>query len=240
MRLLVTGGSGRLGRALRTFFPQAWWPSHAELDVTRSQQVQAAVAAYRPDLILHAAAYTDVARAETDRATCWQVNVEGTRHIARATLDHGARLVFVSTDYVFQGDRGQYREDDPPGVPTTYYGLTKLVAEEAARQAGALLLRTSFRERPFPHPQAVTDAYTSQDYLDVLLPELALAVQHALELGAGPLHVSSVRRSVYELARLSRPDVRPVRRADMATPLPQDVSLDSSRWRALSQQWRIP
>lgn len=240
-KLLVTGGTGRLGRALRPLLPEGLYLSSRDLDITDGDAVARLVENCRPDVILHAAAYTDVARAEVERERCWQVNVQGTRHVAQAAQQSGAKLLYISTDYVFAGDQGEggYQESDPPGPPVNYYGLTKLVAEAAALQVGGAVIRTSFRLRPFPHPLAVTDGFTSQDYLEVIAPELALAVRHAAAL-EGVLHIASQRRSVYELAQLSRPGVQAITRADLATPIPRDVSLDSSRWQALSAPWRTP
>src|SRR5690606_20803481 len=145
VRLLLTGGSGRLGRELRGLLEGSRGvtvhaPPRTELDVTHADSVMAAAGSFRPAVVVHAAAYTDVAGAERDRERCWAVNVVGTRNVAAAANAVGARLVHVSTDYVFWGDRGGYAEDDVPGPVRNYYALTKLVAEEAARAAGSRLI----------------------------------------------------------------------------------------------------
>ncbi len=202
MKILLTGGNGRLGKELRDLIPGLVAPGSAELDITSVQSVDAVVAAERPDLIVHAAAYTNVGGAEQDRERCWAVNVEGTRHLARAANAVGAKLLHISTDYVFDGEQGQYRESDTPGPVVNYYSLTKLVAEEAARAAARhLIVRTSFRPREFAYPVAFSDVYTSQDYVDIIAPQIALAVTHALEIGDEVLHIATERKSVFELAR---------------------------------------
>src|SRR5690606_24441774 len=143
---LLTGGGGRLGRELRLLLPHLVAPTRAELDVTDDASVARGFARLRPRLVVHCAAYTDVAGAEREREACWRVNVEGTRRLVAAARVAGARFLHVSTDYVFYGDRGGYREDDTPGPTRNYYALTKLVAEEAARGYDrALVVRTSFR-----------------------------------------------------------------------------------------------
>ena len=132
---------------------------------------------YNPDLIVHAAAYTDVKGAEKERERCWRTNVGGTRALVRALGNR--RLVHISTDYVFYGDVGGYKEDDPVGPVRNYYALSKLAAEEVARVAArCLVVRSSFRPNQWPYPVAFNDVYTSQDYLDVIAPDIALAVQH--------------------------------------------------------------
>ncbi|MEF2278936.1 NAD(P)-dependent oxidoreductase [Deinococcus sp. YIM 134068] len=237
-RLLLTGGSGRLGRELLALLPGVVAPSSREMDVTDFGQVRETIARERPEVIVHAAAYTNVGTAETGRETCWRVNVEGTRHVARAADEVGAKLVHISTDYVFSGDRGGYRETDTPGPVVNYYALTKLVAEAAARAAhNHLILRTSFRPRDFQYPVAFVDVFTGQDYVDVIAPLVAEAVLHAHAIPDEVLHIVTERKSVYDLARRRRPDVREGRRADAPVALPADVSLNIERWEALRATW---
>lgn len=231
---LLTGGTGRLGRELQASMPRLRAPTRAELDVTDARSVEAWIRRHRPGVVVHAAAYTDVRRAETERATCWRVNVAGTRAVASAAREVGARLVLISTDYVFYGDLGGYREDDPPGPVRNYYALSKLAAEEIARTLpGALILRTSFRPRAWPYDTAFTDLFTSQDYVDVIAPEIALALRHLEHIPFDTLHIATERKSVFELARRRRPDVRPGSRRDAGVGLPEDISLDVSRWQRL-------
>ena len=235
MKILLTGGSGRLGTELRALLPGIVAPTSTEMNLTDAAQVREVVERERPHVIVHAAAYTNVGGAEKDRAACWNANVVGTRNVAAAANAVGAKLVHISTDYVFSGEEGGYREGDTPGPVVNYYSLTKLVAEEAARAAQRhLILRTSFRPREFQYPVAFSDVYTGQDYVDIIAPEIALAVKHALEIEDEVLHIVTERKSVYELARRRKPDVKEGRRADApGVVLPGDVSLDTERWQEL-------
>lgn len=233
--ILLTGGSGRLGRELQALLPNIVAPPSRELDVTDPESVAAALARYAPKAVVHAAAYTDVKGAESERARCWAVNVDGTRTLVRAL--GSTPLVHISTDYVFYGDHGGYAEDDPVGPVRNYYALSKLAAEAVARVAPRhLVIRTSFRPREWPYPTAFGDVYTSQDYVDVIAPEIALAVKH---LGAIPyrtLHIATARKSVYDLARQRSSAVTPGRKADAGVDLPDDISLDTERWQTLRLQ----
>jgi dTDP-4-dehydrorhamnose reductase len=232
MRLLLTGGGGRLGRELRPLLPDLIAPPRAELDVTDPASVAAAVARHRPDAIVHAAAYTDVARAEVDREACWRVNVAGTRHVLAAAA--AVRVVFISTDYVFWGDRGGYREADQVGPVRNHYALSKLVGEELVRSHPQhLIVRTSFRARVWPHPVAFTDLFSSQDYVDVIAPEIALLLTHLQRVDDRVLHVATERKSAFELAQRRAPDVAAASKASAGVALPDDVSLDTARWVAL-------
>ncbi|MFO7545538.1 MAG: NAD(P)-dependent oxidoreductase [Trueperaceae bacterium] len=238
--VLLTGGSGRLGSELQTLLPGILAPSHAELDVTDPNAVTERIRASRPRLIVHAAAYTDVRAAETDRETCWRVNVEGTRNVAAAARLVDAGLLHVSTDYVFYGDRGGYREDDAPGPVRNYYALTKLVAEEAARAVPrSVVVRTSFRPREWPYPTAFEDLFTSQDYVDVIAPDIATIVRHFDEVPYATLHVATERKSALELARRRAPEVTGGSKRDAGVALPEDISLDVTRWRALRAAWAV-
>lgn len=236
--VLLTGGTGRLGTELRALLPGLIAPTRTECDVTDLGSVMDTVLDARPHLIVHAAAYTDVGGAETDRATCWRVNVEGTRHVAQAARSVDTALLHVSTDYVFHGDRGGYREDDVPGPVRNYYALTKLVAEEAARAVPrCLVVRTSFRPRVWPYPTAFADLYTSQDYVDVIAPFIADVIRNFAKVPYMTLHVATERKSVLDLARLRAPDVKAASKQDAGVELPDDISLDVTRWRELQATW---
>lgn len=232
--MLITGGSGRLGTELQALMPDLIAPSSQEMNVLELESVLAVVRREQPEVIIHTAAYTNVAGAEQEQAQCWAVNVEGTRHIAEVANQVGAKLLHISTDYVFDGQAGNYQESDRLGPVVNYYSLTKLVAEEAARAAQShLIIRTSFRPREFAYPVAFSDVFTGQDYVDIIAPEIALAAQHALAIQDEVLHIVTERKSVYELAKRRKPDVREGTRAEAGVTLPGDVSLNTERWQAL-------
>jgi dTDP-4-dehydrorhamnose reductase len=247
--MLLTGGGGRLGTALLALMPDASAPPRSELDVTDAASVTRALETARPAVVVHAAAYTDVAAAEREREACWRVNVLGTRHVADACARVGATLVHVSTDYVFWGDadrqraaRGGYREDDETGPTRNYYALTKLAAETEARRAPRhLIVRTSFRASAWPYPVAFTDVATSQAYVDELAPELAEVARWAPRIvaeGVHVLHVVGPPTTAFELARRRAPGVRAGTKAEAGVELPDDVTLDASRWRELRARLR--
>nr|WP_244977015.1 NAD(P)-dependent oxidoreductase [Deinococcus humi] len=235
---MLTGGRGRLGTELCDLLPEQGVevvaPNSSELDITDRALVEAVVRRERPSVIVHAAAYTDVGGAERDRDRCWAVNVRGTRNMAQAANAIGAKLVQISTDYVFNGDTGNYCEDDTPGPVVNFYALSKLVAEEAARSAERhLIIRTSFRPREFQYPVAYSDVFTGQDYVDIIAPMIAQAVLHAPDIEDEVLHIVTGRKSVFELAQRRSPDVQEGTRAEARVTLPKDVSLNTQRWETL-------
>ena len=235
--ILLTGGSGHLGTELRQLLPSLITPPSTELNITDPASITQALQTHTPDLIIHAAAYTDVAGAENDKHKCWQVNVEGTRNIVRAALNHALPLIHISTDYVFYGGTGNYSEDDPPGPVRNFYALSKLVAEELVRLVPEhLVIRTSFRPREWAYPVAFDDVYTSQDYVDIVAPDIALAIQHFREIPFDTLHIATERKSVFELAQRRKPGVERGSKDSVTVDLPDDISLDVARWKKLRER----
>jgi dTDP-4-dehydrorhamnose reductase len=234
MRVFVTGGGGRMGTALLPRISGVVLaPSSRELDICNLGQLESVLEQFKPDVVLHMAAYTDVAKAELERDKCWAVNVQGSRNLARASSQVGARLVHISTDYVFDGERGMYQEIDTPN-PSNFYSLTKTVAEEAARAAPrSLIVRTSFKDAVWKYPLAFDDQYTSADYTDVIATELLTLLTHLEHISDDVLHVVTERKSILELAQRRNPGVQAGSRANAKVHIPPDVSLDNSRWQEL-------
>jgi dTDP-4-dehydrorhamnose reductase len=147
MRILITGGKGQLGRELvRAFAGHEVLPvGHAEMDIANPAVVPAIVDT-RCELIIHAAALTDVDGCELDPERAHRINATGTGYVAAAARRLGARLVYISTDYVFDGAKPvPYAEEDEPH-PINEYGRSKLDGERAAQEhvSAALIVRTAW------------------------------------------------------------------------------------------------
>ena len=140
--VVVTGAGGQVGMALRTVMPQATFATHQQLDVTDERAVTRALEG--ATCVVHLAAMTNVDRCQLDPDAAWKVNHRGTRTICRAAAGQ-ARVIYLSTDYVFNGSKqGEYDEDDATD-PINVYGQTKLAGEtEVLATAGGLVIRTSW------------------------------------------------------------------------------------------------
>jgi dTDP-4-dehydrorhamnose reductase len=141
--VLVTGAGGQVGRALQNEWRGPTYLEHAELDVTDAGSVRSAIRVAR--VVIHLAAFTNVDGCEEQPEIAHQVNAEGTRLISEAARSSGARVIFISTDYVFDGRSGdEYAEDDACS-PLNVYGRSKLEAERhVQRNADNLTIRTSW------------------------------------------------------------------------------------------------
>jgi dTDP-4-dehydrorhamnose reductase len=147
--VLVTGARGMLG----TDVVESLGSRHEvvardieDFDITDPVATAAAISEARPDAVVHLAAFADVEACEAKREFALRVNADGTRHVAEGAKAAGARVLYVSTDYVFDGStREPYLEADPPG-PINAYGLSKLLGEQHLAASGArhLIIRTSW------------------------------------------------------------------------------------------------
>ena len=142
MKILITGGSGLLGgkvaelaqaRGYEVFSGYAHNAPGSgkavKFDLLDGQGISETITRIKPEVIIHSAALTDVDRCERERELAYKMNFEGTRIISEVSKQIGSFLIYISTDYVFNGSRGMYREDDSPN-PLSYYGLTKLLGEQ--------------------------------------------------------------------------------------------------------------
>jgi dTDP-4-dehydrorhamnose reductase len=141
LKLLITGASGLYGSKLAQLALAAGidvyssdvqnltvYGKYVKLDVTAKTHVEDVFQDIKPDVVVHAASLTDVDKCELNKDVAWRVNVEGTKNIAAASQKHESFLIYISTDYVFSGEKGCYVESDAAN-PLNYYGLTKLEAE---------------------------------------------------------------------------------------------------------------
>lgn len=154
MKILVTGANGLLGQTLIKQLIEKKYevvatgrgPSrlimaalegffYKEVDITDGPAIEALILEEKPSIIVHAAAMTNVDQCELNKQDCYNINVTATRFIIDAAKAINARFIYVSTDFIFDGNNGPYKEEDEP-APVNYYGSTKLVAEKAVMESG--------------------------------------------------------------------------------------------------------
>lgn len=240
MKILLTGARGQLGQALQaTLVRHHLIPlDHGSLDITQLDRVREAIAAYRPELVVNAAAFNNVDEAESNPHAAYRANALGPRNLAVVTAARGLPLLHVSTDYVFDGTSARpYHEFDHPN-PRSIYGASKLAGEEAVRALNArhYLVRTAWLYhtvgRNFPNTmralanqaevRVVNDQFGSPTYA----PHLAAAIARLITTEAyGTYHLAGQGgTSWFELTRLLyqqcgfQTTVTPVSRSEFPRP----------------------
>ena len=138
MKFFITGVNGQLGydvkrELLERGYTDILAPTRVDLDITNEDAVKKMIREYRPSVIFHCAAYTAVDKAEEEQEKCYQVNVLGTKYLTEAAKEMDAKIIYISTDYVFDGTKeGLYQVEDKVN-PVNYYGKTKYLGENFVR-----------------------------------------------------------------------------------------------------------
>ena len=272
LRVLITGGTGLLGYWVSRVFMEKGFTVYAtyhekappklgvnwvRLDLEDLESIASVAKDVKPDIVIHTAAYTDVDGCEVNKEKAYRVNYLATVVLAKASTS-ADQFIYISTDYVFDGSRGMYRESDVP-APVNYYGLTKLLGEVAATSAlgSSCVVRVSglygysptgkknfgviaFEKLSRGEPvEAFIDQWLSPTYVRFLAEKLAKLVEARV---TGFIHIAGERLSRYEFASIlaevlgtSKDLVKPKRltEAKLVAPRPRDSSLDTSKAREL-------
>jgi dTDP-4-dehydrorhamnose reductase len=208
MKVLVTGPRGMLGQEVVRVFAKAHTviqARHDEVDITNADQTAKMLALKDPEIVINCAAYTNVDACETDSAKAYSVNGLGVEILARACARSGAKLLHISTDYVFDGTkRGAYTEDDAPH-PLSVYGKSKLAGERFIQESldDYIIVRTEwlYGRHGSHFAGKILDVARQRDWLEVVddqtgsptfTVDLAEAIQALLSCGArGIYHVTN-------------------------------------------------
>jgi dTDP-4-dehydrorhamnose reductase len=232
MKIVVTGSNGLLGTALRNRVgnnPDYIWGKRKNLNVENELVVQnffdSLHLQYPGEVIaVHLAAYTATSKAEVEREKCYRTNVIGTRNIAKAC----PMLLYISTDHVFDGNKGNYVEKDEP-CPWNHYGWTKLMGEKEAvlgqKDSFVRIIRCTFRPKPFPYPVAWNNAFTSAIWVDDMAEALEWCIKNFDRLRP-ILHIGGKRQDYHAFAI----ENGPVTGKPAPSGFPKDLSLDSSNY----------
>lgn len=231
--MLITGGSGSLGTELKKIFPGSLFPDHKTLDITNKNQVSDFFKNNDVDIVIHAAALTKIRPCEENKKLAWQVNVEGTKNLVDVIFESKRKIqfIYISTACVFDGHTGMYKESSIP-YPENFYALTKLIAEhEVNKLSNFLIIRTNFVPKTnWPYPKAFTDRFGTYLFAE----DVAQGIYDVQKEGlTGTVHIVGDKKiSMFELAKITTPNVQPMTIDDYSGPrLTMDMSLDTERWK---------
>lgn len=187
-KVLITGGSGRLGTELKKIWPYEDYPTRQELNITKP------IKKGKYSMVVHCAGYTNVARAESDQAApCYLINVIGTKNLVEAYMD--IPFVFISSEYAVN--------------PVNFYSVTKRLAErEVLKHPRHLIIRTLFKPKIWPYDDAYIDQMTMGDQVDII----AKLIKDKITSWDGVsniIYVGTGRKRIFDIAVKSKPNVKP-------------------------------
>lgn len=197
--ILITGGSGRLGTELKKHL-KGQYPTKKKFDITKIRKIPLC------DLIVHMASYTNVDKAEIEKFECFNINVIGTYQLLSHLSDKP--FVFISTEHVMA-----------EGV----YFQSKLIGELLIKNLSKnyLIIRTLFKPNPWPWEYAFTDQMTQGDYIDIIAPLIAKAIKD-WDGKSKTIYVGTERKSMFELAKRTKLNVKPNSVDDLPLKRPKD------------------
>jgi len=232
---LLTGSSGVLGTELQMGDMQYCATGSSWFDITDEDAMFNAYDYVYRDFergilkgVVHCAAYTNVPGAEKNMKDAIETNIHGTKRVVDMCREFRVPLVYISTDYVYPGETGNYKETSMTR-PVNFYAFTKLAGEAYFDYGKDLIIRTSFKpNKPWPHPKAFDDLYTSADYVDVIAPKIEFLIMNG---ASGIYNVGTERKTIYDLARRRTPGVLPMSKNEISdVHLPSDTSLNLSKY----------
>lgn len=243
MSVLITGSRGVLGSEIRGSFEGSYLaPTSSELDITDFDSIVKYFYENRPEIVLHLAAKTDVGWCEQlrNQKEVMRVNYEGTKNIKEAcALFEVNKLIYISTDYVYQKEYGGHTEVDNP-KPFCFYGFSKL-AGESTLDASDLIIRTSFKPRSYFEKSRsfFGDSWTSSLYCDELAKILIDLINYkGIKEISGIINIGGYRRSYYDMAKKINPEseVSSKERVRLTYTYPNDVSMNLYKWEQLKKE----
>lgn len=216
-----------LGKELKELDSKILAPSRKSIDITNAAYAKSYIIAHNPDVIINASAETDNRKIEKFPSQAISTNIIGSANLSTICIELGIRLVYISTDYIYKGDRGNFKEEDEI-LPFNLYSWTKLGGEcSTVAVKNHLIIRTSFGKNTFEYPEAFIDKWTSKDYVDVIAP---LIYEAALSPLTGVVNIGTERKNLYQYAKQRTESVKPVKITGTNHFTPYDTSLDLQKW----------
>jgi ubiquinone/menaquinone biosynthesis C-methylase UbiE len=236
MKIAMFGGSGTLGQELLKIDPSIMAPSHTDVCIESFLEVHNYLNNVKPDILIHCAAIIDNRTLSFQPERAININIKGTANIAMACILLNIRMVYLSTDYVYKSDRGNYKETDEL-LPYNFYAWTKLGGECSVKGVkNHLIIRTSFGKSKFPYTVAFSDKWSNKDYVDVIAPDIWRV---AVSPMTGVLNLGTRRKTLFEYAIERNPDVNPIRIEKSPHSTPIDSSMNLQKWIDYTREYPI-
>ncbi len=230
--ILFTGGNGLLGSEFKIHLPDINYVDKEEFNIENYSEIEDYFSGRKIKQVIHAAAYTSPPKCEREPEKAIDANIIGTCNMVKICMKYNIKLTYICTDYVFKGDRGNYKEDDPV-YPVNKYAWSKLGGECAVRMYdNTLIIRTTFGPNIFPYEKAFVDQWTSRESVSEIVKMIIKVLEKDI---IGTIHVGGSRKTVFQYAKNldEKRDIREISIYNMDFKVPADTSLDISKYNNL-------
>jgi dTDP-4-dehydrorhamnose reductase len=224
MKIFVTGGSGYLGKVLVNYLQKnhdILAPNSKECNILNTYILSKIIKDFNPDIVIHLAAFVDTFRCEEEIEKALDINVIGTSNIVKTCLNLDCKFIYISSEYVFGGNKGNYTIDDKLD-PINVYGKTKTAAEYIVSVlSNYQIIRAPFIRQIYP--KVFTDQYCSRYFLDEVVEKI---IKNIFNNPNKLIHISSERTSLYDLYVKNGIPAEPITMSEeQRITLPKDTSL---------------
>jgi len=232
--ILISGGHGRFGNWVRYYAlienHKICSPTSKEMDITDFESINSNIVKYKPDVFIHAAALTRPLIVHEDEPyKSIETNIIGTSNVVLACMKHNIKLIYISTDYVYEGTTGNYDEKSPI-KPFNNYGWSKLGGECSVKlYENSLILRIAMMNKPILYPKALTDVKRS-----LLFDEDAAKITLKLLDNFGTINVGYEPKSIYDFTKEHNPNVGKISLSEVGDiKLPSNTSVNVGKMKKL-------
>jgi len=207
-RIVITGGSGRFGNIIKKHKTKykLFFPTKNQLDILNTIKIQRYLKRVKPQILIHLAGLSRPMKIhESDIQKSIDLNIIGTANITKACFKNKVKLIYFSTNYVYPGDLGNYKEDSPL-LPVNNYAWSKLGGEASVKlYKNSLILRVSMTEKPFVHKKAFANVRTNFMYHDDVVPILFKLLNKT-----GIINLGGKAQSIYNFVKKNNQNVKKI------------------------------
>lgn len=235
-KILITGWTGRLGKACKKIFPNAIYPTRNDMDINNSEFIKDFISLHKPEIVIHLAALASIPKCEENKTLAWNTNVVATRNIVEITKELWVKkFIYLQSACIFSWEDGFMYDEDSIPSPKHYYGMTKLIAEEIIKSYNdenfqTIIARTNFTTMPWEYPKAFTDRFWTYLFAQWVVNWIKEIIETETKLPI--IHICWDKEiSMYEYAKLGWSNVEPMTIADYNWPaLTRKMSLTTKYW----------
>ena len=225
-KILISGGHGSLVKTIKSDSFLFFRPKRERLDVTSYESIDHQIKTIEPDYFIHAAALTrPMVKHITNPIESIENNIIGTANVVNACIKYNVKLIYISTDYIYPGNKGNYLENDPI-FPVNEYAWSKLGGECAVKlYSNSLILRVAMVDTPFPHTHALDNVYKSS----ISVKEVSEHILSLLDKN-GVINVGNERSTIYNYVSNLNPNIKKISRQDIKdVKIAKDSSMNISK-----------